>query len=64
MTRKTQPYKNLWDMANSVLRVKFIANRASSKNSPDLPSHRIRTTTKPKVDRWKEIINIIEELEI
>ena len=48
MTIKTQPYKNLWDIANAVLRVKFIANTASSKNNPDLPPNRIRTTTKHK----------------
>ena len=64
MTIKTQPYKNLWDIANAVLRVKFIANTASSKNNPDLPPNRIRTTTKPKVDRRKEIINMREDLEI
>ena len=48
MTIQTQPYKNLWDIANAVLRVKFTANKASSKNNPDLPPHRIRTTTNLK----------------
>ena len=69
MTRKTQPYKNLWDAAKAVLRGKFMViqailkkTRQISNKQPNLSPTRIRKRTKSKVSSSKEIIKIREEM--
>ena len=69
MTRKTQPYKNLWDAAKAVLRGKFMVIRMAIlkktrqiSNKPNLSPTRIRKRTKSKVSTSTEIIKIREEI--
>ena len=65
---KSQPYKNLWDVAKAVLRGKLIMIQAFFKNEKsqinNLTYHlkELEEQTKPKVGIRKEIIKIRVEI--
>ena len=63
--------QNLWDAAKAVLRGKFIAIQAflkkEEKSQIDNLTHHLNklekeVQAKPKVNRWKEVIKIKEEM--